>query len=166
MIENNGTYFALCIVCAIFATKQLINVIMGKTNEEPCGGLHNVLAAGTVLTGAVVAESDFRLDGRVEGEINCRGKIVIGPKGSVKGNIVTDNAEVFGHIEGIVRVRERLVLKSSAVIKGDIYIQTLEIEPGAKLNGSCTMSGKDGLATPAASPSVGNPANVTVQKTK
>ncbi|MDR1525590.1 MAG: polymer-forming cytoskeletal protein [Tannerella sp.] len=139
---------------------------MGKINEEPCGGLHNVLAAGTVLTGTVVAESDFRLDGRVEGEINCKGKIVIGPKGSVKGNILTDNAEIFGNIEGVVRARERLVLKSSAVIKGDIYIQTLEIEPGAKLNGSCSMSGKEGLTTPAAPPPHANPANVNAQKAK
>ncbi len=49
---------------------------MAKTNEDPSGGLHNVLAAGTVLTGTIITESDFRLDGRVEGEINCKGKIV------------------------------------------------------------------------------------------
>jgi len=118
--------------------------IMGKANEDFGGGAHNVLAVGTVLTGTIVTESDFRLDGRVEGEINCKGKIVVGPKGSVKGNITTINAEIFGNIEGSIRVRERLVLKSSADVKGDIFIQALEIEPGAKLNGSCSMSGKDG----------------------
>ena len=124
---------------------------MGKINEEFIGGgggPHNVLATGTTLTGKIETEADFRLDGRVEGEINCKGKIVIGPKGCVKGNIMTINAEIFGNVEGIIRARERLVLKSSADIKGDIFIQTLEIEPGAKLNGSCTMSGKDGLQAP------------------
>lgn len=124
---------------------------MAKTNEDPSGGLHNVLAAGTVLTGTIITESDFRLDGRVEGEINCKGKIVIGPKGSVKGNIMTDNAEIFGNVEGSIRARERLILKASAVIKGDIFIQTLEIEPGARLNGSCTMSGKEGNGAPVSS---------------
>ena len=119
---------------------------MGKANEEIGGGLHNVLAAGTTLTGKIEAESDFRLDGRIEGDVICKGKIVIGPKGSVKGNITTVNAEVFGNVDGSIRVRERLVLKSLAEIKGDIFIQTLEIEPGAKLNGSCTMSGKDGIS--------------------
>ncbi|MDR0370584.1 MAG: polymer-forming cytoskeletal protein [Prevotellaceae bacterium] len=133
---------------------------MAKTNEEPSGGLHNVLATGTVLTGTIVAESDFRLDGSVEGEINCKGKIVIGPKGYVKGNIMTENAEIFGNIDGIIRVRERLILKSSAVIKGDIFIQTLEIEPGAKLNGSCTMSGKEAIAATTGIPVYPNPANV------
>ena len=123
---------------------------MAKINEEFIGGggPHNVLATGTSLTGKIETEADFRLDGFVEGEINCKGKIVIGQKGCVKGNIMTVNAEILGKVEGVIRARERLVLKSSAEIKGDIYIQTLEIEPGAKLNGTCTMSGKDGLTAP------------------
>lgn len=133
---------------------------MGKANEDFSGGLHNVLAAGTTLTGKVETESDFRLDGRVEGDVVCKGKIVIGPKGCVKGNITTVNAEIFGTVEGSVRVRERLVLKSSAEIKGDIFIQTLEIEPGAKLNGSCSMAGKDAaMPNPAANVNA-NAANV------
>ena len=123
---------------------------MGKISEEFVGGgsPHNVLATGTTLTGKIETESDFRLDGRVEGEINCKGKIVIGPKGCVKGNILTLHAEILGSVEGVIRAQERLVLKSSAEIKGDIFIQTLEIEPGAKLNGSCTMSGKNGMTSP------------------
>ena len=130
---------------------------MGKVEDmNSSGGLHNVLAAGTTLTGKIETESDFRLDGHIEGEIVCKGKIVIGPKGSVKGNITSVNAEIFGNIDGSVRVRERLILKSSADIKGDIFIQTLEIEPGAKLNGSCTMSGKDGMTS---TPQMNNPAN-------
>lgn len=132
---------------------------MAKVNEDYSGGPHNVLSAGTVLTGKIETESDFRLDGRIEGELSCKGKIVVGPKGSVKGNITTANAEIFGSVEGTIRVRERLVLKSSADVKGDIFIQTLEIEPGAKLNGSCTMSGKDGLTAAPQQP-VANPANM------
>lgn len=120
---------------------------MAKINEEiNVGAPHNVLATGTTLTGKIETESDFRLDGRVEGEINCKGKIVIGPRGIVKGNIMTVNAEILGGVEGTIHVRERLVLKTSAEIKGDIFIQTLEIEPGAKFNGTCTMSGKENMA--------------------
>jgi len=137
---------------------------MGKMNEEFVGGgsPHNVLATGTTLIGKIETEADFRLDGRVEGEINCKGKIVIGPKGCVKGNIMTVNAEILGNVEGTIRTRERLVLKSSAEIKGDIFIQTLEIEPGAKLNGTCTMSGKDAVAPPVAPQ--GNVANTVFKK--
>jgi cytoskeletal protein CcmA (bactofilin family) len=138
---------------------------MAKNFEEPISGPHNVLAGGTVLTGKVETESDFRLDGRVEGDVFCKGKIVIGPKGAVKGNISTDNAEIFGNVEGTIHVRERLVLKTTAVITGDIFIQILEIEPGAKLNGSCSMGVKDKepVAKPINLPNA-NTANANTEK--
>jgi cytoskeletal protein CcmA (bactofilin family) len=109
------------------------------------GGVHNVLAGGTVVTGTITTESDFRLDGRIEGDINCKGKIVVGPKGSIKGNIISDHAEILGNVEGAIRIKGKLIFKSTAYIKGDVFSQTLEIEPGANFNGSCTMSGKNPL---------------------
>ncbi|MDR1601496.1 MAG: polymer-forming cytoskeletal protein [Tannerella sp.] len=123
-------------------------MVRTKQNEEAPtsnGGILNVLAVGTAVKGSIVTASDFRLDGRIEGDITCKGKIVIGPKGSIKGNIRSDNAEILGEVEGTVRIKEKLIFKSTAVIKGDVFIQTLEIEPGARFNGTCTMSGKNPL---------------------
>jgi len=116
-------------------------------NNNNSGGIHNVLASGTVVTGTIVTESDFRLDGRIKGDINCKGKIVIGPKGSICGNILADNAEILGSTEGSIRIKEKLVFKSTANIQGEVFSQTLEIEPGAHFNGSCSMSGKNPLDT-------------------
>jgi cytoskeletal protein CcmA (bactofilin family) len=120
-------------------------MLKAKQNDEQAGnsGIFNVLAGGTVITGSIVTESDFRLDGRIEGDIHCKGKIVIGPKGCIQGNVISENAEVLGTVEGSIRIREKLVLKSSAQVKGDIFIQILEVEPGANFNGCCTMSGKN-----------------------
>ena len=82
-----------------------------------------------------MTETDFRLDGKIEGDVSCSGKIVIGPKGNVTGNIVSTNAEILGEVEGSIHVSAKLVLKATAVIKGDIFAQTLEIEPNAWING-------------------------------
>lgn len=110
-----------------------------KQKEENPGGLHNTLAAGTIIKGNVSTETDFRLDGTVEGDILCKGKIVVGPKGKVTGNITAENAEVLGLVDGAVKVSGRLTLKATAVIQGDIFSQSLEIEPNARFNGACTM---------------------------
>lgn len=122
-------------------------MVRAKQDENPSNGsgVYNILAAGTTVTGSIYTESDFRLDGRIEGDMNCKGKIVVGPKGSIVGNITADNAEIFGEIEGTIKIKEKLVFKSTAKVKGDIFIQTLEIEPGAHFNGTCTMSGKNHL---------------------
>lgn len=111
-----------------------------QKEENTNGGLHNTLAAGTTVKGNIVTEADFRLDGIVEGDISCNGKIVIGPKGKVTGNIVSENAEILGEVEGAMQVSAKLVLKATAIIQGDIITRTLEIEPNARFNGVCKMS--------------------------
>ena len=111
-----------------------------QKEENTNGGLHNTLAAGTTVKGDIVTETDFRLDGKIEGNVSCNGKIVIGP--NVTGNIVSANAEILGEVEGSIHVSAKLVLKATAVIKGDIFAQTLEIEPNARFNGVCKMSGE------------------------
>ena len=104
-----------------------------QKDENSAGGLHNALAAGTTIKGNIITETDFRLDGKVEGDISCNGK------GSVTGNIVSENAEILGEVDGSVKVSAKLILKSTAIIKGDIYTQSLEIEPNARFNGACSM---------------------------
>ncbi len=113
-----------------------------QKEENTNGGLHNTLAAGTNVKGNISTETDFRLDGKVEGDVSCTGKIVIGAKGCVTGNITADNAEILVEVEGSVRVSAKLSLMATAIIKGDIFAQLLEIEPNGQFNGVCKMSGE------------------------
>ena len=112
---------------------------MLKAKQIITPGAHNTLAEGTVLIGEVRAEEDFRIDGVVDGIINCNGKIVIGPKGSVNGQVNCANAELLGKLQGTIKTAGALILKSTAVYSGDACVKTLEIEPGAVFNGTCTM---------------------------
>jgi cytoskeletal protein CcmA (bactofilin family) len=114
--------------------------LKSSKEEQSSSPLHNILAVGTAVKGDITTEVDFRLDGRIEGNILCNGKIVIGPKGFILGNIVSVNAEIMGHVEGSIKISSKLTLKATAVIKGDIQTQTLEVEPSAIFNGTCLMS--------------------------
>jgi len=113
-----------------------------KKNELDLSRAHNLLSEETVLKGTVVTQNDFRLDGTVEGDIKCGGRLVIGPKGFVKGNIDSIKLEVLGKIEGNVKASEILTLKTSSSVTGDIYTSVLEIEPQASFDGKCHMNQK------------------------
>ena len=89
-----------------------------QKDENSAGGLHNALAAGTTIKGNIITETDFRLDGKVEGDISCNGKIVIGPKGSVTGNIVSENAEILGEVDGSVKVSAKAYSKINSNYQG------------------------------------------------
>ncbi len=112
---------------------------MAKDIPGNVGSALNSLTFGSKIEGNITADSDFRIDGEVIGNINCNGKVVIGTHGQIKGNILCSNAEIIGTVTGNFQVTETLTLRSTAKITGDVYTKSLVIEPGASFNGSCTM---------------------------
>ena len=56
----------------------------------------NSITDGTVIKGDIVATGDFRLDGRLEGNIQLNGKLVVGDTGIVVGNVLCQNANIIG----------------------------------------------------------------------
>lgn len=112
---------------------------MSKNGSGPSSSSHNVIAAGTKLTGQIIAEEDFRIDGAIEGNINCRGKIIIGPSSVVTGDIECVNVDLMGKINGNISCSENVILRNMSQLVGDIKTQTIEIEPGASFTGACSM---------------------------
>ncbi|WP_347051481.1 bactofilin family protein [Flavobacterium olei] len=107
------------------ATEQL-----GKTNR---------IVEGTSIIGDIVSKADFRLDGELIGNFTSQGKIVIGAKGVVKGEIICNNADIEGEFHGKIKVLEILNIKSTAQIHGEVAVGKLSIEPGADFTATCTM---------------------------
>ncbi|MGV9002510.1 bactofilin family protein [Flavobacterium sp.] len=104
--------------------------LLGKTNR---------IVEGTVINGNLVSPTDIRLDGQLIGNLQSKGKLVIGPTGSIKGDVVCKNADIEGHFEGIIHVQEVLNVKSKAHIKGDVVCGKLSVEPGAEFSATCAM---------------------------
>jgi len=121
---------------------------MAKEIVTNTGAMYNALTNGSKIVGEIFADSDFRIDGDVEGTITCNGKVVIGQKGFLKGSITCVNAEIIGTVEGDITVSELLSLRSTANIKGNVKTQILLVEPNAVFEGSCSM--KDSTITLAA----------------
>lgn len=109
-------------------------------NEKQQSGLmFNALTAGSKIVGNITADSDYRIDGLVEGDLQCTGKVVIGEAGKVKGTISCQNAEIMGLLEGKISCSNQLSLRASGKIVGDVNTKTLIVEPGALFNGTCSM---------------------------
>ena len=90
-----------------------------------------MITIGTIVTGIIT----------IEGDIICKGKVVIGPQGKVKGNVNCDTAVLYGLLQGDIRATNELYMKSGCMVKGDVYTRKLEIEPNAGFDGVCNTTG-------------------------
>jgi cytoskeletal protein CcmA (bactofilin family) len=99
----------------------------------------NLLSSGTMVKGEIKVNGDFRIDGTFVGTIDCKGKVVVGPTGSIDGEINCQNADLSGEVKATVKVAELITLKETSKFTGDITTNKLAIEPGAKFSGSCKM---------------------------
>ncbi|WP_366185785.1 polymer-forming cytoskeletal protein [Flavobacterium ovatum] len=119
--------------------------LLGKTNR---------IVEGTVINGDIISQADFRLDGELIGNFQSTGKLVIGPSGSVTGDVICKNADIEGRFNGKIQVAEILNVKSKASIHGEVTVGKLSVEPGAEFSASCIMKDNkkllltDGKETP------------------
>ena len=98
---------------------------MFKKNEKNYTdllGRTNRIVEGTKIEGSIETNADIRLDGVLVGDLNVSGRLVIGPKGAVEGDVNCVNADIEGRIKGNVIVKEGLVVKASAMIEGEVTV--------------------------------------------
>lgn len=107
----------------------------------------NNIANSTEFIGDLKTENDIKFDGKLEGKLVTKSKLVLGQSGLIKGEVHCKSAIISGKIEGKVFVDELITLQSTAVVEGEITIGKIAIEPGAIFNGSCIM-GKGTVSQP------------------
>lgn len=108
--------------------------------SAPGTGAATIIAAGTTLKGDISSNGDIRIDGTLQGNIQCQAKVVIGSNGSVDGDISGQQADIMGKVTGTIKVKELLQLKGGSHVSGNLYAGKLQIEPSANFNGQCHMT--------------------------
>ncbi|HUL32016.1 MAG TPA: polymer-forming cytoskeletal protein [Thermodesulfobacteriota bacterium] len=108
------------------------------------------------LEGKMVSEGIFRLDGKVEGEINHRGTLIIGETAVVKGKVEATTLILNGTLEGEVTAGERMEIQANGKLFGNIFTPIFVIQDGGIFEGYCRMGarsnhrsdpGREGKAT-------------------
>jgi cytoskeletal protein CcmA (bactofilin family) len=121
---------------------------MAKSTEIPTPDELNKIINGTTFQGDISSNGDFRIDGVLKGSLSSKGKLVVGPTGSIEGEVRCRNAEIFGKVTAKLFVDELLSLRSSADLSGDVVYNKLSIEAGARLIGTLTIKDQIGRKEP------------------
>lgn len=125
----------------MFNSKKENTDMSTNTREATSTGI-NSLGQSTSIEGDLKTASDIRLDGSLVGNLICKGKLILGPTGSIKGDITCDNAVIEGKIDGAIKVKDHLHVKETARITGEINTNKLTVASGAIFNVKCEMGGQ------------------------
>ncbi len=98
-----------------------------------------IISSGVKIEGKLTSSGNIRVEGEIQGDITSQGKVIVGERGKVNGQINADAITIGGKVSGTVRAKEKLVLDPNGNLKGDIFSKTLVIEEGAKFEGQCKM---------------------------
>jgi cytoskeletal protein CcmA (bactofilin family) len=112
--------------------------------SEPSG---TFIGSGALFEGTLKLRGNFQIDSEFRGELRTEGKIVIGPSGSVVGDIRANEVEVLGAVLGDVSARRVLVLRAGSRLHGTVTTACLEIERHAFFNGTTVMTEPQRLPT-------------------
>ncbi|MEP7214791.1 MAG: polymer-forming cytoskeletal protein [Anaerolineaceae bacterium] len=131
----------------------------------------SVVDAHSSFDGRYETDQDLRVEGRISGEVVCRGLLTIEQEATARAKIQAHDAVVRGRIEGDIVCTGRLLLTSTAVVTGTMVAGALVVEEGATLSGKVETASAASTSRPpaqvptplAASPALGTPTSRVTQ---
>ncbi len=101
--------------------------------------ISTIIGEGYIFKGDVQGSTVIRIEGKIVGNVNVTAGVILGEKGEVEGDIITDSGIIYGKVNGNVKASQ-LEIKKTGQVNGDITTDTIEIEMGAQYNGTLNMN--------------------------
>ena len=101
-----------------------------------------ILSPDIDFTGTLHFEKPFLIRGKVSGEINASGLLVIDENAVVNANIHALRVLIRGQVKGDVTAVEKVEVTVTGKLSGNVTAPEIYMETGCVFNGRCTMIGK------------------------
>jgi cytoskeletal protein CcmA (bactofilin family) len=102
-------------------------------------GEMTVIGVGARLDGNLISAASLRIEGRVAGQVNAEGDVIVAPEAEVEADIKATNVTVAGICRGNVTASGRLELASTARVEGNLSCGSLVVAEGAFFAGQSIM---------------------------
>ena len=105
------------------------------------GSAKVIVGNGVKLKGEITDADELQVDGHADITI-VTDNLIVGSTGNLKGNIQTDNADVWGKIDGDLKISGTLTIQEQGEVSGTVEYQNIQIKLGGKMTGEIKVSEK------------------------
>lgn len=99
--------------------------------------INTVVGPGTKFTGDLNIAGLVRVDGDIDGNLETTGRVIIGEKARVHGNVTARTAVIGGIVEGDVYAPDGIQLFASSSVYGDVITKKISIAENSFVHGMC-----------------------------
>ncbi len=114
-----------------------------KVNGGTAGGQDSrqtaLLGPKLAIKGKVSGSGNLILMGKLEGEFDLDGELVIAPPALVDGEVKALTLNVSGTVSGNLTARDKIRLEKSARVQGRLIAPRLSVDDGCVFNGEIEM---------------------------
>jgi cytoskeletal protein CcmA (bactofilin family) len=97
------------------------------------------IGEGTTFTGSFSGGENIVVRGKVHGESDVQGAVVVANSGHWIGHLKADIVVVAGKVEGDITAREKIEVLNGAHIKGNLVSPVIAMETGSIHDGHVSM---------------------------
>ena len=97
--------------------------------------INTIIGPNTNLAGDIETSGFTRIDGSIKGNVRAKGRVVIGERARIKGNVSGTNITIGGVVYGNVVADGHLIILSTALVIGDIITRRIQADDGCFING-------------------------------
>ena len=105
--------------------------------------INTIIGLNSTFTGDLETGGFTRIDGSIRGDVRVKGRVVIGERARMKGNVSGTNITVGGVVCGNIISDGHLVILSTAVVIGDIITRRIQADDGCFVNGRVAVCDND-----------------------
>jgi cytoskeletal protein CcmA (bactofilin family) len=115
-------------------------MVQDKINDF---SINTIIGPNSDLNGDIETGGFTRIDGSIRGNVKARGRVIIGERARMKGNVTGTNMTIGGVVCGNIIADGHLVILSTAVVIGDIITRRIQADDGSFINGRVAVCPND-----------------------
>ena len=100
-----------------------------------------MVGEGISITGDVAAESNLKVEGRIEGRaVSSAQDVEVSESGVIQASITAKVVRIAGAVAGDISGSEKVVISKSGRVQGNIVAPRVQLDDGALFRGSIDMN--------------------------
>lgn len=102
-----------------------------------------IIGKDTIIEGNIKLPTSLRVEGKVYGNIESDGNVIIGKNGYAEPSIDAKNLIIAGEVKGDFKTKEKIHIYSCGKVSGTITSKGIIIEDGGVFNGNSTIDSSE-----------------------